>query len=185
MKYATYLLGVVLLILLVINGINFSRQLSFYTGYGFRIDESVVTSLKGFDADDEGHALRALVGKINARVSALNESTRKLKLYNIIAIFTATALTGLAALLTSIHSLKGSGTLDKRISVWVIALTFVSTLGNSAGAHLNQEQEELNVKMQQVEKLREDLFTAYRTSRENNDDVKLLLLNYESRLSGF
>ncbi len=179
-------LMLVCLVLLAITGFSlrtFYGQLLDYTGSVNEISDIKLLDLKGFDGDDGSNKLQKLVGSINKKYTEVAKEEKSLKSYNLILSFFIVILTGLATLLSSIQNFKNQPVLTNKITIWVLVLTFISTVGNSSSLYLNKEIEYKGIKIKKITELRENLFVEFNSYKENKKDLNILEIKYESFIS--
>jgi len=176
----------VCLALLAITGFSFSTfygQLLNYTGTVAEVNDNKMLDLKGFDGDDESNNLQKLIGSINQKYTEVAKEEKSLKRYNLILSFFVVILTGLATLFTSIQNFKNQPVLTNKITIWVLVLTFISTVGNSSSLYLNKEIEYTGNRLKKITELRENLFVEFNSYKENKYDLNILEIKYESYIS--
>jgi len=176
----------VCVVLLAIAGFSFSSfygQLLKYTETVVEFNHNKLLDLKGFDGEDGSNNLQKLVGNINQKYTEVAKEEKSLKSYNLILSFFVVILTGLATLFTSIQNFKNQPVLTNKITIWVLVLTFISTIGNSSSLYLNKEIENTGNRLKRITELRENLFVEYNSYKENKNDLKILEIKYESYIS--
>ncbi|MEY3194980.1 MAG: hypothetical protein RIQ78_1077 [Bacteroidota bacterium] len=198
MNRSFYLMFLFLVVVFAFNTNSFYTQLSHYLANQGVLEQSISTvysidnerrvdqlaHLMGADTLDQERVLLSLVDQINQKFAEITNTEQTLKAYNLFISFFVVALTGLATLFSSYQQFKNPPAASQRFAVWVLILTFVSTIGNSAALHLNNEIETVHERSKKAYEIREGLFANYAALKENQGDVMLLKLQYESYISG-
>ncbi len=200
MNRSFYLMALFLVVVLWINTNSFVTQLLHYSAqpgaeklvvaertflYPFEYDrrEDRLAIQMGADTLSQDNLLPKLVEQINRKRAEITKMEQSLKSYNLFIGFFVVVLTGLATLFSSYQQFKRPPAAAQRFAIWVLILTFISTVGNSATLHLTNEIESVHERINQSYQIRESLFKDYADCQENNRDFNILRLQYESYIS--
>lgn len=183
-KFKLLLISLFLVFVIVFSINIFYTQVLNYSNNVIELNKDLLNDLKGFDDNDGNIVLQKLIAKINLKLSDVARTEKTLKQFNLIISFLVVVLTGLATLFTSIQSFKEQTPLTKkRLTIWVLILTFVSTIGNSGILQLNKEIDSIGSRQKKIMEMREKLFVEYNSYRDNQKELEILEIKYESYLS--
>jgi hypothetical protein len=182
MKPTFYLLTVLLAIIFIFSLINLVSELKVSQVQNIPNIKTGVDGLSGFDHAADDPKFMALINKFNHKHKKLKEKGESVKLYEVSFNFAVTFLTGLAALLSSVLSVKESGSLSRRAAVWIAVITFTSTILNFFGGQLSKKLSNHDKDLQGLTELKSRFFMEFNSVKENKSDVDILLIKYDSSI---